>query len=347
MTYSTITPNIPHFRTTISDRTQARLDLPTGFRFARYELTLLVQEPMPLPAHKDNLFRGGFGYAFKSMACAWQPPRASCTGCPHTEKCAYARIFETPLPAGSPVLKAQKNIPAPYIIHAPRDRRIHYHPGELISFQLTLMGWAIDALPYFLYAFQELGRRGLGRNRAAYELLLTTFFSQQDARRVLILRDNAISGDYARHYDQVSIDWPSAPSYPVRQISLDLRTPTQIKHQGNILRTPPPFSVVIRTLMRRLSTLALFYGPGKWELDYRKWVELAETITIHDHQMHWVNWNRYSTRQKQHVPLGGLMGRVTYRGDLTPFLPLLHLGQFIHLGKGIVFGRGAYNLLLR
>lgn len=326
---------------------QARLPLPAGFRVARYELTLLVQEPMTLPVHKHNLFRGGFGYAFKSMACAWQPPPKSCEGCKHLGTCAYARIFETPLPPDSPVLKAQKNIPAPYIISAPRDRRTHYRPGELISFQLTLLGWAIDALPYFLYAFQELGRRGLGRDHAAYELLLTTFISQQDRRRVLILRDNAISGDYGRHYDQAGPNWPAPPSHPVHQLTLDFRTPALIKYQGDILRTPPPFHVVIRTLLRRLSSLALFYGPGPWELDYRGWIERAETITISSQQTHWANWHRYSTRQKQRVPLGGLMGRITYAGDLTPFLPLLRLGQSIHLGKGVVFGQGAYTLLLR
>lgn len=349
MTHSTIDPSISDSRaaTTAPDETRARLPLPVGFRIARYELTLLVQEPMTLPANKANLFRGGFGYAFKSMACAWQPPRASCEDCPHVGKCAYARVFETPLPPDSPVLKAQKNIPAPYIIHAPRDRRTHYRPGELISFRLTLFGWAVDALPYFLYAFQELGRRGLGRNRTSYELLLVVYHDQQDGHRSLILRDNAISGDYGRHYNEVSPQWPALPHRTIQRVSIRTETPMLIKYQGDVLRKPPPFHVIIRTLLRRLSSLAVFYGPGQWELDYRNWIEQSEAIRLTDHRTRWISWQRYSTRQKQRIPLGGVGGNISYEGDITPFIPLLRLGELIHVGKGAVFGQGAYSLIPR
>ena len=316
-------------------------------QLARYELTSLVQEPMVLPANKANLFRGGFGYAFKAMACAWQPPPASCQGCPHQAQCAYARIFETPLPPDAPVLRSQQNIPAPYIIRAPQDRRTHYQPGELITFQLTLIGWAAQALPYFLYAFQELGRRGLGRDHAAYELLLVVQHSARDGSRHLILRNNAISGDYARHVDEIIPTWPAAPAHPIQQITLQFDTPTLLKYQGDILREPPPFHVIIRSLLRRLSSLAAFYGPGPWDLDYRRWIDQAQRVQMTWRRTHWVTWRRHSTRQKQRIPMGGLMGKVSYEGEITPFMPLLRLGEHIHLGKGTVFGQGDFTLRSR
>jgi len=56
------------------------------------------------------------------------------------------------------------------------------------------------------------------------------------------------------------------------------------------------------------------------------------------------DWSRFSGRQKQRIKMGGLVGLVTYAGDLADYLPLLALGEFIHVGKGTVFGNGQYRI---
>lgn len=40
----------------------------------------------------------------------------------------------------------------------------------------------------------------------------------------------------------------------------------------------------------------------------------------------------------------GFVGRVVYEGPLAEFLPLLLLGELIHVGKGTVFGQGKFAL---
>ena len=44
--------------------------------------------------------------------------------------------------------------------------RTTYAPGEPFDFTLTLMGKAVDFLPYFILAFREVAREGIGLNRA-------------------------------------------------------------------------------------------------------------------------------------------------------------------------------------
>ena len=42
--------------------------------------------------------------------------------------------------------------------------------------------------------------------------------------------------------------------------------------------------------------------------------------------------------------LGGVVGQITYCGNLQEFLPLRRLGEYIHVGKGTSFGLGKYAL---
>jgi hypothetical protein len=44
------------------------------------------------------------------------------------------------------------------------------------------------------------------------------------------------------------------------------------------------------------------------------------------------------------MALGGVVGNWTLTGELAPFLPYLHLGQWLHVGKEATFGLGGYRL---
>ena len=58
----------------------------------------------------------------------------------------------------------------------------------------------------------------------------------------------------------------------------------------------------------------------------------------------WRDWRRYSSRQRQEMVLGGVVGEVALRGELAPFAELLAVGQWTHLGKNTSFGLGRYRL---
>jgi len=43
--------------------------------------------------------------------------------------------------------------------------------------------------------------------------------------------------------------------------------------------------------------------------------------------------------------MGGFLGEITFEGELTEFLPFLKLGEYLHIGKGTVYGLGKYEIV--
>src|SRR3990167_6952792 len=142
--------------------------MPQTFQLSRFRFTIKALEEIVFPAYKGSVFRGGFGYVFKKVACTQKD--TTCDECLLKSTCVYTYIFETPPPRDSEILRLYPRVPNPFVIEPPLDDKQIYTPGTEIDFHLVLIGRAADYLPYFIYAFTELGKAGIGRNRAKYEL---------------------------------------------------------------------------------------------------------------------------------------------------------------------------------
>jgi CRISPR/Cas system endoribonuclease Cas6 (RAMP superfamily) len=81
------------------------------------------------------------------------------------------------------------------------------------------------------------------------------------------------------------------------------------------------------------------------ELDFKGLIEKAGTVKLIESNTEWFDWKRYSTRQEEWMSLGGVTGAVSYEGDLTDFMLLLRLGEYVHVGKGTSFGLGKYEIM--
>jgi len=312
-------------------------------RVAQYQFTVEALEELRLPPYEGATLRGGFGHALRKLTCLHQD-RHHCAGCGHHQDCAYGYIFETAPPPDAQVLGNLEALPLPFVIRPPQDQRPIIPPGGHFQFGLVLVGRAMVYLPYFILAFRELGRMGLGSSRAKYVL-----------QRVLaqhpwnggdeILFDGV---DVRVCQDRWSVDYHAvveqARKLPSDQLTLHFLTPTRLKYGGEYVEQPP-FHVLLRSILRRVSSLSYFHCGQQWEFDYRGAIERAQGVEARHMATKWVDWSRYSRRQGQRMNLGGFVGEVSYRGDLAQFGPLLLLGQLVHVGKATVFGHGWYELL--
>lgn len=93
-----------------------------------------------------------------------------CRDCLLKGKCVYSYVFETPPPADTKVMRKYEAAPHPFVIEPPLGKKSIFKPGEELVFGLTLIGRAVDYLPYFVYTFDELGKGGIGKGRGRFEL---------------------------------------------------------------------------------------------------------------------------------------------------------------------------------
>ncbi|MEW6665744.1 MAG: CRISPR system precrRNA processing endoribonuclease RAMP protein Cas6 [Thermodesulfobacteriota bacterium] len=67
---------------------------------------------------------------------------------------------------------------------------------------------------------------------------------------------------------------------------------------------------------------------------------MTEPFLEGERTFHPGNWERYSNRQHTRLIMGGLIGSVTYEGDLGQYQPLLEVASRVHIGKQTTFGMG-------
>ncbi|MBM4467184.1 MAG: CRISPR system precrRNA processing endoribonuclease RAMP protein Cas6 [Chloroflexi bacterium] len=313
------------------------------FRLAVYRFTLRPREEMILPVYKGAVLRGGFGHVFKNTVC-FQPQTTSCRDCILQYDCPYPALFEPSPPPNAEVLRTYSDIPLPFVIEPPLDRRTRYGPEETLSFRLVLIGRAMARLAYFVVVFQQLGDAGLGSQRAKYALERVEAVQPWSGEAVILYEDGAL----VRGASGLAVDYgmvakrAEALGADGGTITLNFLTPTRLKHEGQYV-VHPEFHVLIRNILRRVSSLYYFHCGERWETDYRGIIEAARGVRLAEARTGWVEWERYSRRQEATMKLGGFVGRVVYQGDWEPFAALLILGQLVHVGKACVFGHGKYE----
>ncbi len=323
--------------------------------YQKFTLTLEAIEELHLPYYKGSTFRGGFGNMFRRIVCALK--RQDCLDCMLKSRCIYAYVFETPSNEGAEIMNMNKyeKVPHPFVIEPPeisskfkiqgsklevQDPKI-IPPGSKIELNLILIGKATEYLPFFIYTFVELGKNGIGKGRGKYRLAEVKKYNgspqlvYQDSDKIIIQRE----------IDIISIpeEFPSSENNDL--ITLRFLTPLRIKYNRDLV-VKPEFHIIIRNLLRRLGLLYYFHcGNKKPGWDHRAIIKHAEGIQIVSSSLRWFDWERYSSRQDTRMKLGGLVGEITYSGNIKPFLPYLRAGEIIHIGKGTSFGLGQYRII--
>ena len=294
-----------------------------NIKFYSYRVRLLATENIYLPNFSGSTLRGAFGHALRKVSCMSKMDNHQ--NCILKNKCPYFLSFETTrkdTPSGL------RTYPHPFILEPPINTR-KINAGNQFDFKFVLIGKAVNVLPYFILAFNQMGSVGLGKGRGKFELLDVSTYPQ--SRIIYNSKDN----DLTDGGDELSIKKMDIGNC----ITLNFLTPTRLKEKGKYIMVPS-FEAIVRASLRRMSLLANAYCDTELDLPYGELIEEARSIRIVRDGTNPCIINRYSSRQERKVPLHGITGSVDYEGDFTPFAELLDAIRWLHLGGATAFGFG-------
>lgn len=250
---------------------------------------------------------------------------------------------------------------------APLPAGIRLAPSQQFEIHLTLIGRAISFFPYVALSVPALEAAGLGRplhanggRRGRFHLnaidLVDPFDPAGDRAQRLYTRGTSqvaaprlvmTAHDVAGRAVKLAAD----------HLTLNFLTPTRLIADGKLAHSPG-FRVLALRLAERIEALEREYGgaasaedgedalPSEWWRERSRHIEdLAEAVRLVADETHWVDVASYSARQGRATPIGGIVGRATYAGDLVAELrELLTWGELLHVGKNTVKGDGRYRI---
>jgi len=345
--------------------------------FTQLEFKIRFFEDAHLPIMKGSTFRGGFGYVFKKLTCPLR--KTSCIGCIISNSCPYANVFTNPSEINKETFISENSFtPHPFVFDFYENEKLKmtsFKKDETFEFKFLIIGTAIRFLPYFIYSFIELGKKGIGKKYYKYELesvkvkgkeiynyktgkILTGLVNIDYYRNILnekynyLLKLKRNSNNFLSKNIEINIDenilLDNKKDY---KLSLNFITPVRIKKDRRYTEFID-FNILITNIIRRLYLLTTLFCIQNDSEKYivsnlKEYLNFSNQVKNLDNYLSWHDWSRYSTKQKTTMKLGGLIGKISFIGKgefLNNYLKPIFACEYLHVGKGTSFGIGKYEI---
>ncbi len=306
--------------------TKIRPILPVYHYYFVYRSAGAIQ----LPRYPGSAWRGALGHALKRAVCVIRD--TPCSACLLKSSCAYSYIFETPPPPQTEKMRKYNASPHPFVLRFPSVTASSDYILELILF-----GHGQRYFPYLVHALSQAGETGIGGKRQKF--MLDRIVQHHKGKTQSIIYQN---GEIRMTAASETIKPPPLPE----RIDIQLHTPLRVKQKQHNLRPEQfHFAAFFGSLLRRVSMLTYFHSDTPLETDFATLMQLARRFEFNQKKLQWQDWERYSSRQKTAMKLGGVTGSVSLNlmgGEAL--WPYLWLGQWTHAGKATSMGLGYYTI---
>lgn len=298
-------------------------------RVGLYRLAFEPHSAVDLPPYTGSAWRGLFGTALKQLFCPWK--KKACCQCLVQHSCPYYILYEETCH-----VSGFADVPRPYILcPLPIEK-------GLIGLELTIAGKSCKFVPEILAACESAGRIGLGRRRLKLGLKFILQRLPDGSWREIYANRESFMGQSSWLLADFLADSPPLPPWKIKLV-----TPMRLRKNGRNLDTPD-WSWAFITLGMRLSMLA--YMAGGERLSPEQWKNIKPFLSSpgkSNNHISWYDWKRYSSRQKRHIPMGGLVGSSLVRPSEGTEAVWWHWWQtayLFHLGKGVTMGLGKIDI---
>lgn len=288
-------------------------------------LKIEFEKPLLFFTYPTIVFRSILGCRLRRLCCI--APRNKCFDCQFNKTCAYATIFETIISKDTDFLAGRNRGSHPF--------RLKINPSidytqEICQLDLTvqLYGFAIQYLPYIVFALQQAGKDGLFKTKSIYNI-----------KDVVVNGVSSLKEDGNLNTDFVANTWTcdltNLSKIKIKK-HIHLVSPLRFKVQG---KYSTDFSAqdFLYCIERRLITLCSLYGI--YDIDYE--YNPSENITIKNRFLKWLDYDYNSHRQDEKIQLGGAIGDFMLIGEFNTYdYNLLKFANIFGAGKNTSFGYG-------
>lgn len=285
----------------------------TPFKFEYLPLLIQLEccETTHLPAYLGSTLHGVVGWALTSNSKA------------------YSFLFENRKFGG-----AKQDIVNPYIIEPPRYRPV-YKPGDVLSFQLILLGTAASYVKDVVEALASVKQFGIGANRKPFKLINVL----HGERYVPIWQagefySSAANSEVLSETIQEDCSW----------CSIQFLTPLRIRRGGELL-LKLDFLTIIRNTTKRIEMLTERYGGYCDSSSIPSLVDQSANVIERTLDVYVTQIHRYSNRREEKMDMSGLLGAMTFEGELSAFTPWLKAARKLHIGRNTTFGYGQLDVI--
>lgn len=269
-----------------------------------------------------------FSEVTRGVVCRWLS--RNCDSCSVRENCNWHLVFGQKLTADPSALKRHQKPPLPFIFSFPVLESTA-EKLDLLDCGLVMVGRAIHHLDLLLEGFAEL----LAGDTCTVPAEVIRISSRDYQGNVQAL-SNGSSITRPEELAVLSAEGLlHVRPWEGTNLGIRLQSPLRLFGDGRLLARFD-FSRFARSVMRRVSSLAYYYGECEFDVDFKELSRQADSIICAD--------DHFCQSTGGNGRISGITGYGNFCGDFSGLMPFLVLGMYVHVGKGAAFGMGRYEL---
>jgi hypothetical protein len=313
-------------------------------RYVKIRFVIEMLEDTMLPHDKVSALRGGIGEMLLRANCIRD---RQCEKCDFESECIVQRTMYSRFEKKPEFVTTGESVG--YVLEC-ENYQEEFAAGEQLEFHMLLFGKTIVYLNQYLQAIFSLGMHGLGKEHSRFQII-----GVYNTKKQPLLEDGNIYmeryqvstvADYVKHrLRQLKRDADTTEqkendsakdTFPMEMI---FYTPLTLKFHGEFIQKFN-MDAIMSAIKRRIYMLDCFEGIEGEEHQKKNY----SIPVILNQTSRFTTVTRYSNRQREHMQLKGIRGRIELEQVESEVLSLLLAGELIHIGKNTSFGFGRFGL---
>jgi hypothetical protein len=304
-----------------------------GFNFVNLAITVRANDAVSLKNYLPILGKE-FAEACRSLSCRW--PDRECDSCSAQDVCNWFFVFGQKLSPDPAALKRHQKPPLPFVFSFSwLDFPAEAHNDIVIG--LIVVGRAIQQLDLLLNGFAALMSSGMSPVSAEITSIECRDYQgavQANAHDTGVLRSGYL---IPKNLAIVSTEGlMESRTWTGSNLQIQLLSPLRFfENSRPVVRFE--FSRFARSVMRRVSSLAYYYGENEFDCDFKEISRQIEDVICTD--------DHFIYKGDKNKRISGITGYGSFLGDFGRLEQFLVIGSYVHAGKGSTFGMGGYKVV--